>query len=501
MKNLAALCVFMATMGQLSSASPPSLINYQGKLLNTNGTPVNGSVSVQVDLFTAASGGSPVYTENIGSVAVVDGIYSLNFGQAGQSVSQITETLGVGNGSQQIFTKTVNSPPMINPSVTITDGAYTWTDVSGSSNPAQFSGTAIHASGFVAATYLSVPPANGTTITVSYASSSSTIDAALHVETSSWLQITVDGTPLTPRHRLASAPFAIVAADAERLGGYLPSDFMLTGSNAASASSSHELSDVVMWTYLDDTARSFDNYHRDAMPAGVLTEVFTTTNGLYGLVSHADRFQNRYTDKVGGPGYTAYTTNNNTTEFRYAGSHPLKTNYVGVVNANMFPGCSMYCVFHYTSGNVSTSSMFTFGCGSLNGITINNPSPDRVATHLDVYLRSDNTNCPGWYTFAQLQIREAGYLYPEVNVALVLPVKTNVSKILVHPRALTLGDTVVVYHSAANGVWSSNQPINSVNTLASSVSPTGLVISMKTSTTNLLSAEGSELRAVGVKVW
>jgi len=59
----------------------PAIINYQGRLLKTNGQPVdNGYVPVSVKLYDAESGGTKIYEESIGQVAVVDSLYSFQFG-------------------------------------------------------------------------------------------------------------------------------------------------------------------------------------------------------------------------------------------------------------------------------------------------------------------------------------------------------------------------------------------------------------------------------------
>jgi len=59
----------------------PALINYQGRLLQANGQPVNnGYVNVSVKLYDAESGGTQIYEESVGQVTVVDSLYSFQFG-------------------------------------------------------------------------------------------------------------------------------------------------------------------------------------------------------------------------------------------------------------------------------------------------------------------------------------------------------------------------------------------------------------------------------------
>ena len=60
----------------------PSLINFQGKLLDTNNVPRNGSFSMTFRICDtlAASCASPVWTETQGSVTVTNGVFSVQLG-------------------------------------------------------------------------------------------------------------------------------------------------------------------------------------------------------------------------------------------------------------------------------------------------------------------------------------------------------------------------------------------------------------------------------------
>jgi hypothetical protein len=63
-------------------AEVPELINYQGRLVDSGGNPVNGAVSMEINLYDAQTGGFHLYSE-MQSVTVVDGIYGLQFGGLG----------------------------------------------------------------------------------------------------------------------------------------------------------------------------------------------------------------------------------------------------------------------------------------------------------------------------------------------------------------------------------------------------------------------------------
>jgi len=62
-------------------------MNYQGRLLDESGTPVNGNVEVAVAIYTNDEGGVSVYSEAVGQVAVQNGIYTFGFGTNTSPVS------------------------------------------------------------------------------------------------------------------------------------------------------------------------------------------------------------------------------------------------------------------------------------------------------------------------------------------------------------------------------------------------------------------------------
>lgn len=61
-------------------AAIPDLINFQGRLTTTAGAPVTTTVPVVFRLFTASTGGSPVYTETHSVTPDADGVYSADIG-------------------------------------------------------------------------------------------------------------------------------------------------------------------------------------------------------------------------------------------------------------------------------------------------------------------------------------------------------------------------------------------------------------------------------------
>jgi hypothetical protein len=110
-----------------ASAQVPSLINYQGRLTDSNGAPVTGNKNFAISIYDAATGGNLLYEETIGAVTLdANGVYSFQFGSAGSSNTQVTETIGTTAGSTLTYTKTLTNTPVVNNSITVTDGTNSW---------------------------------------------------------------------------------------------------------------------------------------------------------------------------------------------------------------------------------------------------------------------------------------------------------------------------------------------------------------------------------------
>jgi formylglycine-generating enzyme required for sulfatase activity/uncharacterized protein YjbI with pentapeptide repeats len=64
-------------------AQPPSLVNFRGQLLDNSNQPVTDTVTVGLKIFSSETGGTALYTEEIGSIEVRNGQYAFQFGAAG----------------------------------------------------------------------------------------------------------------------------------------------------------------------------------------------------------------------------------------------------------------------------------------------------------------------------------------------------------------------------------------------------------------------------------
>ena len=205
-------------LGSLSAAIP-QLINYQGLLLDDNGTKVTGIKAITLKVFTGATDGNgtkEIYDENVGNVSITDGLYAFNLGGTGLSVITTTETVGEGNASAQIYNYTVLHPPVLADSASIVKSDVngtaiaTWSQTGGSDDPS-FISSVVNSSGAVSVTNASGAPAPGEEVKITYDYNSIGIMGALASNPNAWLEVSVDGSPLLPRQRLVAVPFANVA--------------------------------------------------------------------------------------------------------------------------------------------------------------------------------------------------------------------------------------------------------------------------------------------------
>ena len=205
----------------LAQGAIPQLINYQGLLLEENGTKVTGIKSISLKVFTGATDGNgtkEIYQENVGNVAVTDGLYAFNFGGTGLSVISTLETVGKGDSSTQIFNYTVDNAPVLDGTAVITKYVSesnstvldSWSQTGGSSSPS-FISSVVNSTGAVSVTNAAGAPAQGEYIKINYDYNSVGIMGALASNPTAWLEVSVDGSPLLPRQRLVAVPFANVA--------------------------------------------------------------------------------------------------------------------------------------------------------------------------------------------------------------------------------------------------------------------------------------------------
>jgi hypothetical protein len=211
MKKTALLATSLLALATFAQAVPTE-INYQGVLTDQNGNPVNGVRAMQIKIYDAPTGGTLLYSEDLGNVPVQDGIYAFAFGANGTSNALTTETIAIANGTVSTFQKVLSAPTVVAGSVTVTDGTYTWDQINGSSNENDFSVAYSPNLRRVTVTYYNGAPAAGKTISATYRSPNSGINEALTKDSQLWIDVSVGGVTANQRQKVLKVPFAQTAA-------------------------------------------------------------------------------------------------------------------------------------------------------------------------------------------------------------------------------------------------------------------------------------------------
>ena len=134
MNTIRHLLILAATLAtaQLAPAAVPSAINYQGRLSNASGTSQQGNRAMSVKLYDADTGGTLLYSENLGNVAVdANGVYAFQFGASGTSDTLVTETLATTDGTALTYQKSLSHTPVLPGSLSVTDGTFSWNETTG----------------------------------------------------------------------------------------------------------------------------------------------------------------------------------------------------------------------------------------------------------------------------------------------------------------------------------------------------------------------------------
>ena len=192
--------------------SIPSEINYQAALFDENGNPVSGNKTISVKVYDAAEDGSVLYEENIGTVELVEGVYSFQFGGNGSQLVWTSDDIAFTDGSSISFTSALSNTPEPG-SLVVVDGANYWSE-SGESNSADFS--VANNNGNLTVTYDTDPaPAAGRAIRADYATREVGSIFTLIDSPEYHMAITVDGVEQSTRTRILTVPFAVKAKTSE----------------------------------------------------------------------------------------------------------------------------------------------------------------------------------------------------------------------------------------------------------------------------------------------
>lgn len=217
MNKTSALTALAIAAFAMAAQAVPSDINYQGVLTDSQSQPVTGTRAMSIKLYDAATSGTPLYTEDLGTVSVTDGVFSFEFGTSGTSNAEQSDTVATTDGSASSFQKVLSASPVVAGSVSVSDGTYTWSQSAGSSNEDDFS--VVYSTNLrrVTVNYLNGAPAAGRTITTFFMCPSSGISGALAGDNQPWAEITIDDVAQVPRQKILTVPFANLSAQAMRL--------------------------------------------------------------------------------------------------------------------------------------------------------------------------------------------------------------------------------------------------------------------------------------------
>ncbi|XOV72884.1 MAG: hypothetical protein ACFHW5_06795 [Verrucomicrobiota bacterium] len=190
-------------------------INYQGRLTDAGGEPVNDTVNVSLKIYDSETEGAVVYTEDVGEIEVVSGLYSFNFGLNGKSIANSVELIGTGDGEVKVFNYTTYHLP-IDAEIELYDGLFSWSNVGGASDAGQFIGSVNIAEKSVTGIYIASPPPQGRNIYVAYQYTLDGITGALTDHDSSYLEVSINNTKLR-REKIADSPISVFAKNILRV--------------------------------------------------------------------------------------------------------------------------------------------------------------------------------------------------------------------------------------------------------------------------------------------
>jgi hypothetical protein len=107
-----------------AQAAVPLQISYQGQILDPNGVPLGGSVTIRTGIWTASPGGSLLYEEEHSAVPLSNGVFDLQLGTGvytGGTLPQLDEDCFTSE--QRYLQVTIDGEPLL-PRQRIGSGAY-----------------------------------------------------------------------------------------------------------------------------------------------------------------------------------------------------------------------------------------------------------------------------------------------------------------------------------------------------------------------------------------
>jgi hypothetical protein len=123
MKKLFSISLFVSLLFLLyaqAQAEVPQMINYQGKLTNASGAPVNDTLQVVFTIYADEAGTTPLWTETQTAVEILKGVFNVLLG----SVNPISYS--VFDGSVRYLAVQVGGDPEITPRKKMVSVAYAY---------------------------------------------------------------------------------------------------------------------------------------------------------------------------------------------------------------------------------------------------------------------------------------------------------------------------------------------------------------------------------------
>jgi hypothetical protein len=401
----------------------PSLINYQGRLADANGAPVTGSKNFTLSIYDGETEGSLLYSEDIGAVTLDDnGVYSFQFGGAGTSNTQVTETVASTNGTATTFQKIFDNSPVVAGSVSATDGTYTWDQSVGSSNEDDFGVAYSTRLRRLTVNYYNGAPAGGQTITATYRYGSTGITGALSSGAEHWLELSLDGTTQAPRTRILAVPFA------------------------------HQTN----FAYQAHSASSADGALKkqiEALTAGI-SDLSKITNSKHGITySQLIQSENVILNIIGLVGYHDYTYRGiRTVNF----DSPGRLIKFSTSESTVSSSTGGWLKYYYTD---DTTHQLTWTGNPENAIKlVVNPFPEKPVVRVESYQHLNASNGPDGNASA-LKV------FSNENVTATYSVGSSFKRVYLTPQfgnesLVKLGDIVINYSDGSSSIESPNQWID-----------------------------------------
>jgi hypothetical protein len=113
------MLVVLALCVTATAAEVPQMINYQGRLANSSGEPLDTTVAMTFSIYEAGEGGTAIWSETHSIVEVIDGLFSVILGSAGSPLPD-----SIFDGEQRYLGITVGTDAELSPRTRLVSAGY-----------------------------------------------------------------------------------------------------------------------------------------------------------------------------------------------------------------------------------------------------------------------------------------------------------------------------------------------------------------------------------------